>query len=277
MRDRRPAAFGAPTPSHGGAPSLRELQRDMAARVLATGDAEMRAGRLADWLTAAPGASLAERVAVYVDGYPARLNDALAEQFPAVRHLLGATRFRALVERYRRVASLATPNLNAVGAELPAFLAGDALARELPFLADLATLEWSIVCAFHVAREPDLDAASLGAGPANALTALRLRVQPDVAVHRSAWPLHALWAARETPLDQIDIDLSRGAAVLVRRDGLDVTCDPIEPAEAEALGALMHGATLGELAESLAADGVDPRCVGTWFAGWMQRGVFAAL
>ena len=41
------------------------------------------------------------RLGAYVNGYPARLGEALAEAYPAVRVVVGDDTFRALVERYR--------------------------------------------------------------------------------------------------------------------------------------------------------------------------------
>jgi hypothetical protein len=74
---------------HRDAPSLRELQRGMAAQILAA-DPQPRAP-LGRWLAVPPGAAPSERLAVHVDGYAARLHEALAEEFPAVAHLVGHT------------------------------------------------------------------------------------------------------------------------------------------------------------------------------------------
>jgi len=257
------------------APSLRELQRAVAARVLAGPQSSAPLGALAAWLVVPPGAAPAERLAVYIGGYPARLAEALAEQFPAVVHLIGASRFAALVARYQHGARLASPNLNAAGAELSAFLAADQLAAELPFLPDLAALEWQVVRAFHAALDPALDVAALAGSQLADLAAAPLSLQPSTAVCTSRWPIQALWAARETPLAQIDLDLGVGESVLVRRDGFAVVCEAIDADEADALRALAGGATLGALSESLADAGADPSRVGAWFAGWMGMGLLA--
>ncbi|MEO8602822.1 MAG: DNA-binding domain-containing protein [bacterium] len=266
----------SPQSMRADAPSLPELQRAMAAHVLAAHDAPAPLDDLAAWLVAGPGVDLVERMAVYRNGYPARLGEALAEQFPAVAHLSGASRFAALVGRYLQAAGLGSPNLNAAGAELAAFLATDPLTAELPFLPDLAALEWRVVGAFHAADAPPLDAATIAESGLETLAAAPLHVQKWLAIVASRWPIHSLWAARETPPAQIDIDLGVGEQVLVRREGFAVCCEVIAADEAAALQRLADGATLGDLAESLAAAGIDPARVGAWFAGWMNLRLLAA-
>jgi hypothetical protein len=145
---------------HHDAPSLRELQRLMAAQIL--GADPHPPATLGRWLAVPPGSRPSDRLAVYVDGYPARLHDALGEQFPAVTRLVGAARFHALVHRYLRAAGLRSYNLNDAGAEMSAFLRADALGAELPFLADLADLEWAVVRAFHATDGPPRCGAARG-------------------------------------------------------------------------------------------------------------------
>jgi hypothetical protein len=209
--------------SHPTAPSLRELQRLFAAPILA-GAADVPAA-LANWLALPAGTVPAERLAVHVEGYPARLGEALAEQFPAVAHLVGGPRFAALVDRYQRAARLQSYNLNDAGAELPAFLADDGLAGALPFLPDLAALEWAMTRSFH-AVAASIDPALLAGDDAGAALA---RLAPAVAVVESRWPIYALWSARATPREAIDIDLGVGESVLVCRDGDAVVCQLLTP------------------------------------------------
>jgi len=252
---------------HHGAPSLRELQRRMAAQILCA-DPRPPApfGR---WLAVPPGSRPSDRLAVYVDGYPARLHDALAEQFPAVMRLVGGARFHALVHRYLRAADLRSYNLNEAGAEMSAFLRADALGEERPFLADLADLEWAVVRAFHAADAPPLGTAQLAAIDPAALLAGAVRFQPSVAVRESPWPIHALWDARDAAPGAIDIDLAAGECVLVRRAGFAVACTPIDAGRAAALRALLAGEPLGDVAER--AD--DPPAVIAWLGEWLGEGL----
>jgi hypothetical protein len=255
---------------HDDAPSLRELQRHMAAQILA-GEAQPSAS-LGRWLAVPPGGVLGERLAVYVDGYPARLHDALREEFPAVAHLAGARRFHALVHRYQRAATLRSYNLNDAGAELADVLRADALAAELPFLPDLAALEWALARAFHARDVAPLAAAQLAALGPTAIVGGGVRFQPSVALCASPWPIHTLWQARDTPHEAIDIDLTVGERVLVWRRGAQVDCMPIDAARAAALRALQVGHSL-----AATADGCDdPGAVIAWLGEWLAAGMIVA-
>jgi hypothetical protein len=252
---------------HRAAPSLRELQRAMAAQILAA-DSRPRAA-LGRWLAAPPGGQPSERLGVYVGGYPARLHDALLEAFPAVARLIGPARFDALVHRYLRAAALRSYNLNEAGGELSTMLRGDPLAAELPFLPDLADLEWALNRAFHACEETPLAPAQLAALDPQALLAGRVRFQPSLAVCASPWPIHALWEARDAEPGAIDIDLTVAEQVLVHRDGLAVDCAPIDAGRAAALQALLAGEPLADVAER--AD--DPTAVIAWLGEWIAAAI----
>ena len=252
--------------------SLQEHQRRLAALILEPD----RAARDADALgvVAPPGGSLSERLDAYVNGYPARIFDALDEAYPAVRHLLGAAAFCDLAHRYCRHAPARTYSLNDVGVDLPAFVASDAVSTRFPFLADLAALEWRIVRAFHAREKPAFDMSVLAGWGLDEWGSARLEFQPSVAVVRSQWPIFDLWNLRETAHESIDLEVAgRPQDALVTRDGFTVHCESLELAEAVVLAALLEGATLGGALDRLEAADADVADVSAWFATWASRGL----
>jgi hypothetical protein len=256
-------------------PTLRELQRWLAARVLPAEQASALAtdgAALAEWLRLPDGVGHEERIAVYVNGYPARIHESLAETFPAVAHVVGARSFDALAHRYVAAVPLLSYNLNDAGADLSGFLRKDQLATGLPFLPDLAELEWRVSAAFHAADEQPLDPASLEDWSLEQWERARLRFQPAVTLVRSEWPILDVWNHRETPVEEIDVDLrERPQRVLVCRSGFSVQCQELTPAAAGILAALLDGQPLGEVGAA-AGEGTD---VSALFAGWMQSGLIA--
>jgi hypothetical protein len=256
-------------------PTLRELQRWLAARILpAERGAALAAdgAALAEWLRLPDGVEREERIAVYVNGYPARIHESLAETFPAVAHVVGPRAFDALVHRYVAAVALLSYNLNDAGAELPGFLKSDELAAGLPFLPDLAELEWRVAAAFHARDEQPLDPASLTGWSLEQWETARLRFQPSVALVRSEWPILDVWDHRETPVEEIDIDLrERPQPALVFRSGFSVQCNELTADAAEILAALLDGRRLGEVG---AAAGEDTD-VSALFASWMKSGLIA--
>lgn len=217
------------------------------------------------------------RLGAYINGYPARLNEALAEAYPAVRVVVGEDTFRALVERYRPAVPAGVYSLSDVGVGLPFFLADDELSARLPFLHDLAALEWSVLRAFHSFERERFDPASVAGWGLESWERARLTFQPAVAVRCSAWPILDLWRLRDTPSEdrrEIDVEIDgRAQCVLVSRRELTVSCEPVSPAKAGLLMELLGGATLGRAVESLSETMAESLDVGAWFAEWTSRGL----
>jgi len=247
----------------------------MAARILGPARADLAdpGVTLDSWLCVPHPSRVADRLDVYRGGYPARVHDALVEAYPAVAHFTGDAAFAALAQRYSAAAVLTSYNLNDAGAALPAFLRTDPLSAAQSFLPDLAALEWRVVQAFHAEERPPLDPRALG-WSADEWARAVLSFQPAIAVVSSEWPLLDLWAARDTPRDQIEIDLSdRPDHVIVRRVDLTVRCESVAAEEARVLRRLLDGSCLGDAVEQLDTEGHDPADVSIWFARWAGAGM----
>jgi hypothetical protein len=245
----------------------------MAARILGCFSDSARA-TLRDCVAVPAPAVAADRLDVYAGGYPARVRDALADTHPALARLVGEAAFAALAQRYAAAMPLTSYNLNDAGAHLAAFVAGDALGRAYPFLADLAALEWCIAQAFHAAERPALDPRAL-AWSLDDWDRAVLELQPSVAVLASRWPLLALWERGDAAPDEARRAAGAAQAMLIRRAGLVVRCEAISAGEAAALRLLLDGQTLGAVMEQLGAAGHDAETVSQWCAGWMRDGIVA--
>lgn len=256
-------------------PTLRDLQHRMATSIL---EPPPDAAQL-DGLFAVPSeVSPLARLQVYAGGYPARLHEALADAFPAVEHIVGHGAFHGLATRYMTERPPLYYNINEAGAGLPCFLRADSLATDLPFLPDLADLEWGLVDAFNAHLQPALDATRLSSLEIDDWGGVILRLQPGIRVLISAWPIREIWEARETPTESIDIDLvGRPDHVLTNRAGFEVRCESIDAGEALALAAIQRGCRLGEVALDLAAKGYEDAAVAGWFTRWMGLGLIAGV
>jgi hypothetical protein len=221
------------------------------------------------------GTEPAERARIYTGGYPARLQSAIAESHPAVAHVLGEGAFAKLVERYARALPPRSYNLNDAGARLAEYLPADPLSAHLPFLSDLARLEWAIAQAFHAAAPEPFDPAAVALWSVDDWDGARIDLHAGTAVVRSQWPIRTVWAAREMPVKEIDIDMvAGGEIVLIRRAGLEVVCESIGAGEATAIEALLDGARLGEVSQRMAS--TDAGTFAAHFARWLRTGLIVA-
>jgi hypothetical protein len=254
-------------------PTLLELQRALAAHVV---DGEGPA--LDAWISLPPGADPAARIAVYSAGYPARVTEALHESFPALAKILGDNAFAELSDRYRDVLRAEPRNLNDVGVDLPRFLRTDPASESLPFLPDLAALEWALTRSFHAAVTQRFDPKECSDWTLEDWPRARLDFQPGLALLRSRWPLRALHATREQERAEIDVDLEQGGeSVLVFRRGYEVAVEAVTEREAIAIEAFLAGRTLGEVSELLArADAADDEVVAL-FQRWVSLELVASV
>ena len=254
-------------------PSLRELQRALSAHIVA-GDGPP----LDSWIRVPAGADPAARVAVYTEGYPARVTEALRESYPALANILGDGSLAGLSERYRRVLRGEPTNLNDVGADLPDFLRGDRLTERLAFLPELAALEWAVTRSFHAAACAPFDPVDCKSWSIEDWQRARIRFQPGLALLRSRWPLRALHATRNQDRDEIDVDLEQGGeCVLVFRRGFEVAVEAVPPREADAIEAFRADSTLAEVSERLARDGALDDDVVELFQGWVSADLIASV
>ncbi|MBW2493823.1 MAG: putative DNA-binding domain-containing protein [Deltaproteobacteria bacterium] len=250
-------------------PSLAELQRALAARILSGEGPE-----LDSWVCVPPATDSAARVAVYVDGYPARIREALRESFPAVAQILGDGSFAALADRFAKDMPAELQNLNLVGAALPRYLESDRVIRDLPFLPALAELEWAVDRCFHADLLPPFDPSPCSGWSSGDWARARIGFQPGLGLVCAPWPLRELRETYRCERSEIDVDLvDRHDRVLVYRRGFDVVVESIESAEAEAMASLQSGVVLGEVTAALADSGAEREAVAGYFGRWASLGL----
>ena len=256
------------------APTLREVQQWMQSQIRPGS----RGGRAAA-LNPQRGSPGEARLAVYAGGYQTRVREALAEVYEAVHRVLGEGPFEALSRAYAERHPSHDYNLSLTGRHLPEFLAGSSWAERLPFLPDLARLEWTVCRAFHAADRPPCDVRPLAALPLDAWTGVRVGFQPSVAIVSSAWPVLDLWEARQQPSGTIDIALvNRPQDVLVFRRGLEVRCARLDVGQKRVLERLLAGEPLGRALDALQGtnDQAEPP-VASWFFVWASNGLIAQI
>jgi hypothetical protein len=204
------------------------------------------------------GSDPARRFAVHRNNVVASLVDALADTFPVVQALVGDEFFRAMAQLFVRRQPPASPLLHRYGGELPAFIESFAPAAGVPYLADVARLEFARVQACHAADAQPLSpvAADAALSCGERIGQLRLALHPAVHLVGSPHPVVAIWAAHQGEGELADVDLSRAECALVVRPRFDVLVVRCDPGTAAFVRCLQQGFDLARSAAT--ADAAEP-------------------
>jgi hypothetical protein len=170
--------------------------------------------------------------------------------FPVVQELVGTEFFRAAAAVHARQSPPTSPVLALYGRGFPYFLRLFKPAQSVPYLADVATLEFARVLAYHAADVTPLLGMSTDLQPTGdeALQELAFEFHPSAQLLLSRFAVVSLWAAHNEvgPISDLDIDVPEAA--LVSRVGFSVEVFPLSESEAVFVDALSTGATFGEAA-----------------------------
>lgn len=231
--------------------SLPEQQRLLLDALLGRSDGQA-ATRL---LRQGPGLPAARRLRVHRHNLQDSLCGALAAVYPVVARLVGAAYFDQLARRHVDAHPSRSGHLQDYGGGFATFVA--ATPTGLPYLADLAALEWACHEVWHEADPVAPDQAALAALPAALRPSLRLRLQAASRFLVSPYPVLRIWQDNQPDAD-VDTPVSLaegGVSLLVARRDFEIEFRLLEPAETAWLRSLDGGATLARAsAEALAVD-----------------------
>ncbi|MEP7180553.1 MAG: DNA-binding domain-containing protein [Betaproteobacteria bacterium] len=255
-------------------PSLRELQQRFADAAFAPPGTAPAFGVVAP-------ADGALRIGIYRTAMFANYRNALSASYPVVLRLTGTRFFHTAVDAFVRAHPSTSGDLNVYGDAFGDFLAGYAPAANLPWLRDIARLEWAQDEA-HRARDavhaPETVFAALAAAPADRLPLLRVTLEPSCRLIASSYPVLRVWQVNQSGFEgDARVSLDEGAdTLLVRRDAHGVSIERIGAGDFAWLAALAGNATLGSAidAAQTADAGFD---LGTALRAHIAAGTIAAI
>lgn len=190
-----------------------------------------------------------KRYNVYRNNLVASLIQVLEARYPVVRRLVGDDFFRGLGRLYVEAHLPRSPVLAEFGGVLPVFLESFAPAQELPYLADIARLEWAQHLAYHAADALPLAPGDLASVAAATIPRLRFTLHPSAGVVASPFPIVSIWETnrRDDEVEPIRLDQGPETALIVR-PALDVETRKAPPGTEAFVDALGKGLTLTEAA-----------------------------
>jgi hypothetical protein len=252
-------------------PGLRDLQAAFAAHLAGEDRPDLAAAIKGDTLPAAA------RLRVHRHHVRQSLASALASTFPTVRALVGEGFFLTMAQAFVAGSLPGQPVLSEYGHGFPAHVAAYGPAASLPYLADVARLDWALNLAFQAPWSGRLTREDLAGMEPERLAGLKLVLAAGATLLRSSYPIDRIWRAAQPEASPDPVRLEEGpATLLVLRTPDDAAFLALSSAEAAFVRSLDEDRTLGDAAQAAFSSEPDFD-LATTFARLVASGAFAAL
>ncbi|MEO6986096.1 MAG: DNA-binding domain-containing protein [Paralcaligenes sp.] len=170
----------------------------------------------------------------------------LQTAYPAVRALVGAEFFEHAANLYRTAHPSTSGNLQTFGANFPDFLESLTHNASVPYLGDIARLEWLRQCTILAGIAPALDPVDATQQIAQLSGPLFIGLHPSVHCFASGYPVYTLWHYAMQPGDQRLSAPETGEHVVLWRETGKVVMAVLDKASFHCVHALTLGSTLDQ-------------------------------
>jgi hypothetical protein len=205
-----------------------------------------------DGLEAWRGRRLDRRFSVYRNNVIGGLVGALSERFPVCLRLVGEEFFRAMAQCYACAFPPCVPMMFEYGDTFANFVSSFEPAGALPYLPDVARLEYAVGRAYHAADAAPLPLNIVRSLPAHGLDEATASFHPSMQVVPSRYPMLSIWRRDMSNEETTQLELARGEDVLVVRPYLDVEVSELPAGGSVFVHALMNGSTFQDAANEAA-------------------------
>lgn len=193
-----------------------------------------------------------EPLSVYRNNHRISLGAALTATFRTVSLLIGEDAFNVLAWRFLQSLPPVNPVVSEYGAALASYLDTEPLVKDLPYLADIARLDWAINVASIAVDTATLDSDAVATMPPNQLAELSLYPLLSLTLIQSRFPLPKIYEAARCEQDEGEIDLNSGeSCMMISRQHGSIKIANIPADVFYALGRLTNGESLLNACEAL--------------------------
>jgi len=217
--------------------SLAETQTTFGAALVSSRQAEEAAPMFAQAQEIA-----IDRLAIYRGNVVAAVTKTLQAAYPVIEQIVGTEFFAALARAYWQEHPSTRGDLHEYGAAFADFVATFAHTQDLPYLHDVAQLEWAVQQAYGAADQAALAVPALSGFAAAEVGPLRFTLQAGATLLDSIYPIASIWQQHQSDYaSAIDIQLDQAEAALVHRLGDRVCVTRLPPDQLFFLQQLQQG------------------------------------
>lgn len=190
-----------------------------------------------------------EHLAIYQNSIFGALQKTLQEVYPVCNKLVGDEFFIAMINIYIENNISCSPDLADYGAEFSDFITTFKAAKSLPYLADVARLEWAWHRIQSVVVKQRLDFEKLAACYATLGEKIIFSLPENSFLFESIYPIHRIWEICQGSHNGHSLVLPNNMKFyfLVWRKESTMHIDILTPIEWQFLKYIQAGLTLGEI------------------------------
>ena len=215
----------------------------------------------------------AESLGIYRGNVVGNLTNTLTLIYPVCCQLVGEKFFKATALKFIDQFPCLSPDLGDYGEQFPDFLSNFEPVKHLPYLPDVARLEWYWHRIFCGENTKGLDFPALGKIPQERWGELIFYLPKNSVLLESVYPIHRIWQVNQSDYqgDEIVSLYEGGVKIFLWRQGYDMRIDLPNDSEWELLKVFQENYPFEIICEKLVD--VEPQVdVGSLLPVFVQRG-----
>lgn len=162
-----------------------------------------------------------KRFNVYRNNHVMGLITNLKDGFPVVAALVGDAFFGHMARVYANQSPPVSPVMVFYGDTFPDFIRQFDPAKELPYLGDIAQLEYARRLSLHAANAPFINPDNISTS-AHGLLSAQCHLHPSVYLMRSDYPIFDIWYANQGNMDHPIRDEAQHIILVRHGDGVNL-------------------------------------------------------
>lgn len=195
-----------------------------------------------------------QNIEIYQSSTFGALQKVLKEIYPVCLKLVGEEFFIAMIEDFIIANPSLSPDIGEYGKSLPDYIANFEPAEHLPYLADVAKLEWAWHQIYDAADNTLIDFDKLSSCYASEGENIQFTLSHNSTLLFSSFPIHRIWEINQDDYaenETVTLQDNQQFYYFIWRNELEMRIDLLTQAEWQMLSWSQAGYTLGDIAERI--------------------------